>query len=52
MLSRLLVEHGADREAAEQALRSVLALDPNHAEARRMLDAFLNKQPNFKEPSP
>ena len=45
MLSRLLLEHTTDRDAAELALRSVLALDPNHAEARRMLDALLNKQP-------
>ncbi len=43
MLSRLLVKHGADGEATEQALRSVLSLDPNHAEARRELAALLDK---------
>ena len=37
MLSRLLVAHGEDRQAAEAALRGVLALDPNHAEAKRQL---------------
>lgn len=44
MLSRLLVEAGTDDAATEQALRSVLALDPNHAEAQRLLNARPNKQ--------
>jgi tetratricopeptide (TPR) repeat protein len=40
MLSRLLIKHGADHEATEQAIRGVLALQPNHAEARRLLAAL------------
>ena len=43
MLARLLVTHSPDRSAAEAALRGVLALEPNHVEARRALGAMLDK---------
>jgi tetratricopeptide (TPR) repeat protein len=42
-LSRLLLEHGADRDATENALRSVLALDPNHAEAGQQLRSIISR---------
>jgi glycosyltransferase involved in cell wall biosynthesis/SAM-dependent methyltransferase len=40
LLSQLLCHQGKDRPAAEQALRAVLALDPGHSGARRMLIAL------------
>ena len=43
MLARLLVTHSPDRSAAEAALRGVLALEPNHVEARRALGSLLEK---------
>jgi tetratricopeptide (TPR) repeat protein len=36
-LARILAQEGRDWPAVEQALRGVLALDPNHAETRRNL---------------
>jgi tetratricopeptide (TPR) repeat protein len=44
ILSHVLLQEGRDWAAAEQALRDVLALDPNHAEARHNL-ALLLQQP-------
>ncbi len=44
MLSRLLVEHGGEREAVEGALRGVLALDPNQAWARNQLAGLGDKE--------
>lgn len=47
VLSRLFLQEGRDWEAAEQALRDVLALDPHHAEARNNLAVLLNQnRPN------
>jgi tetratricopeptide (TPR) repeat protein len=37
VLSRLLIQEGRDRGTIERALEAVLALDPNHAEARQNL---------------
>ena len=42
-LSHVLILEGRDWPAAEQALRDVLALDPNHAETLRNL-AILDKR--------
>jgi glycosyltransferase involved in cell wall biosynthesis/SAM-dependent methyltransferase len=47
MLSRLLLKDGTNCEATEQALRSVLALDPNHAEARSQLSTLLNMRRKY-----
>ena len=43
VLTHILLQEGKDWAAAEKALRDVLALDPNHAEAKRNLD-LLTKQ--------
>lgn len=53
-LSRLLMEHGADPAETAQALRGVLAIDPNHTEARRQLLALVNKHSHrlTAEPEP
>jgi hypothetical protein len=40
VLARALLAQGRDREASEKALRDVLALDPNNAEARQNLAAL------------
>ncbi len=44
VLSRVFLQEGRDWKAAEQALRDVLALDPNHAEARNNLEILLRRQ--------
>jgi tetratricopeptide (TPR) repeat protein len=44
ILSHVLLQEGRDWEAAEQALRDVLELAPNHAEARRNLDLLRQRQ--------
>jgi hypothetical protein len=44
----VLLQEARDWEAAEQALRDVLELAPNHAEARRNLDILLARR---KEPT-
>ncbi|MCS6852348.1 MAG: glycosyltransferase [Gemmataceae bacterium] len=41
LLSRVLCQEGRDLDAAEQALRDVLGLAPNHLEARQRLQAVL-----------
>jgi glycosyltransferase involved in cell wall biosynthesis/predicted Zn-dependent protease len=48
ILSHTLLQEGKDWGAAEQALRDVLALDPQHAEARRNLAILLRQ---LKRPS-
>jgi GT2 family glycosyltransferase len=45
LLSRILLEEGTNREAAEKALRDVLLLDPTHAEAQRNLSILLPQVP-------
>jgi tetratricopeptide (TPR) repeat protein len=44
ILSHVLLQEGRDWEAAERALRDVLALAPDHAEARRNLAVLLCHQ--------
>ncbi len=44
VLSHALLQEGRDWEAAEQALRAVLALDPDNAGARRNLDVLCKQQ--------
>ena len=44
MLSHVLLQEGRDTAATEQALRDVLALDPNHAATRKNLAVLLKKQ--------
>jgi tetratricopeptide (TPR) repeat protein len=44
LLSYVLLQEGRDWEAAEGALRAVLALDPSHAEARHNLEVVLRQQ--------
>jgi GT2 family glycosyltransferase len=44
ILSHVLLQEGRDWEAAEQALRDVLELAPNHTEARRNLDILLQQR--------
>jgi len=44
ILSHTLLQEGKDAGAAERALRDVLALDPDHAEARRNLSVLLRRQ--------
>jgi GT2 family glycosyltransferase/tetratricopeptide (TPR) repeat protein len=44
ILSHVLLQEGQDWSAAEEALRSVLTLDPNHAEARRNLAVLLRQR--------
>jgi hypothetical protein len=41
LLSRVILEEGRDMAAAEEALRAVLALDPNQREARSKLEAAI-----------
>lgn len=43
VLARAYLQEGRDWKAAEQALRAVLALDPQHAEARKNLAVLLNQ---------
>jgi cytochrome c-type biogenesis protein CcmH/NrfG len=40
LLSHILLKEGKDAAAAERALRDVLAIDPNHAEALHNLSAL------------
>ena len=42
LYSRVLMQDGSDRATVERALRDVLTVDPNHAEARRNLEMLLN----------
>src|SRR5439155_15083332 len=44
LLSHVLLQEGRDWAAAEQALRDILELAPNHAEARRNLAILLQQQ--------
>jgi glycosyltransferase involved in cell wall biosynthesis/Flp pilus assembly protein TadD len=44
VLSRVLLQEGRDWQAAEQALRDVLALDPDHSEARNNLEILLRQR--------
>jgi GT2 family glycosyltransferase/tetratricopeptide (TPR) repeat protein len=44
ILSHVLLQEGKDWPAAEQALRKVLALDPENTEARHNLAVFLQQQ--------
>ncbi len=43
ILSHVLLQEGRDWAAAEQALRDLLALDPNHREARHNLAILLRE---------
>ena len=43
-LSYAYLQEGKDWAAAEKALRSILALEPTQAEARRNLDVLLHQQ--------
>ena len=43
-LSHVLLLEGRDWEALEKALRDVLAIDPNHAEARHNLTVLLKQR--------
>jgi GT2 family glycosyltransferase/predicted Zn-dependent protease len=44
ILSHVLLQEGRDFAAAEKALRDILALDPEHAEARRNLAVLLRNR--------
>jgi Flp pilus assembly protein TadD len=44
LLSHVLLQEGRDLDAAEQALRDVLALDPVHAEAQNNLAVLLRNR--------
>jgi hypothetical protein len=44
VLSHVLLQEGRDLAGAEKALRDVLALDPNHAEARVNLAVLLQNR--------
>jgi hypothetical protein len=44
VLTHVLLQEGRDWRSAEQSLRDVLELAPNHAEARRNLDILLRQQ--------
>jgi GT2 family glycosyltransferase/tetratricopeptide (TPR) repeat protein len=44
ILSRVLLEEGREWDGAEQALRDVLEMAPNHAEASRNLDVLLQRK--------
>jgi GT2 family glycosyltransferase/tetratricopeptide (TPR) repeat protein len=43
VLTHVLLQEGSDLEAAEGALREVLALDPDHREARHNLEVLLER---------
>jgi len=44
LLSHVYLQEGADWQAAESALRAVLELQPDHAEARQNLTVLLSKK--------
>jgi tetratricopeptide (TPR) repeat protein len=44
ILTHVLLQEGRDWQAAERALREVLALEPNHAEAKSNLAVLLRQQ--------
>jgi predicted Zn-dependent protease len=44
LYSHVLLQDGSERAAVIQALRNVLALDPNHAEPRRSLETLLKDE--------
>lgn len=46
LLGRLLLREGRDPAAAERTLREVLAMDPDNAEARRLLDGGSRSAPD------
>ncbi len=52
LLSHALIQEGRDWEAAERALRSVLALDPAHAETRHNLAVLLRRLGRSVEQAP
>jgi FkbM family methyltransferase len=52
LLSHVLLQAGADVGAAERALRDVLALAPDHAEARQNLAVLLRRRGRPPEPAP
>jgi tetratricopeptide (TPR) repeat protein len=47
VLSHVLLQEGKDWSAAEKALRDVLAIDPNHAEAQRNLSVLFEKMTSW-----
>jgi hypothetical protein len=49
LLSHLLLQEGRDLPAAERALRDVLEMDPENAEARHNLDILLHQQGQAQE---
>src|SRR5258708_37836283 len=44
--SRVLLQDGSDQAAVVRALRDVLAMEPNHAEARESLEVLLKDEGN------
>jgi tetratricopeptide (TPR) repeat protein len=52
ILSHVLLQEGRDWAAAEKALRDVLALDPNHAEAKRNLELLRRQLETGGNPAP
>lgn len=44
ILSHVLLQEGCDWQAAEQALRDILAIDPQHKEAKQNLQVLLHQQ--------
>ena len=44
LLTQVLLEQGTDRIAMEKSLRAILAVDPNHAAARKTLDELSRQQ--------
>jgi tetratricopeptide (TPR) repeat protein len=43
ILSHVLLQEGSDWKGAERSLRNILALDPEHQEARRNLEVLLRR---------
>jgi glycosyltransferase involved in cell wall biosynthesis/tetratricopeptide (TPR) repeat protein len=50
LLTHVLLQEGRDPAAAENALRAVLALDPNHAEARHNLAVVCQRNGVARQP--
>lgn len=48
VLSHVFLQEGSDLTAAEQTLRSILALDPNHPEAKQNLHVLMMEQTGKK----
>jgi hypothetical protein len=49
ILSHALLQEGTDLEAAEQALRAILALEPQHAEAQANLSVLLRQRQHLAD---